>query len=269
MRVGGSCSRLDGAGTNNDPATGLYNFSGDERITKAGTAWPSDEDVVGVSFAVIGQGTGSPGADGDDGPSPVFSVHSNGSRRVLQLEGYSDPTTPTTVSDAPSTPTYVGVSGFTTTLADAVDLRGPGLQRGEVWATITIPAIAAPSSEWLNISTVTKEADAPAQLTVHSGTQRNIRISPNWDPPSGMYGWHIVPFIDSTEYPGRCFVPLGSFTNCFPNFNNTSTPSTFYGCRVQLSWGQTNMEQRFDFGRFGAGVGTPSDATLRIYPAVN
>ena len=68
--------------------------------------------------------TGPVGAEGEDGAvgaSARFSIHTDGDRRVLQLEGYVDADD---VFTAESTDTYVAADGFTTTLADAVDIRG-------------------------------------------------------------------------------------------------------------------------------------------------
>ena len=68
-----------------------------------------------------GTGGGTDGDDGEDGDTPRFSVHTDGDRRVIQLEGYFDSGGTFT---AQGTATYVSASGYTTTLADAVDVRG-------------------------------------------------------------------------------------------------------------------------------------------------
>ena len=67
------------------------------------------------------------GVDGAEGGTPRFSVHTNGERRVLQLEGY----TVGSVFTAQVSATYVGASGYVTNVAQAVDIRGPTAQDGD------------------------------------------------------------------------------------------------------------------------------------------
>jgi len=63
---------------------------------------------------------GTNGTDGNDGWSPVFAVASDGARRVLQVSDWvgGEGTKPTTGQ-------YVGSTGLTSTIGDAVDVRGP------------------------------------------------------------------------------------------------------------------------------------------------
>ena len=65
------------------------------------------------------------GRDGDDGWSPSFAIVSDGERRVLQVEDWAGGE-----GAKPTTGQYVGPTGFTGTLADAVDVRGPGADDG-------------------------------------------------------------------------------------------------------------------------------------------
>ena len=82
-------------------------------------------DSGGVPFNVNANWslTFSPfGVKGEDGRTPRFSVYTDGDRRVLQLEGYTDSDGTFT---AQATATYVGASGYTTNVAQAVNIRGP------------------------------------------------------------------------------------------------------------------------------------------------
>ena len=81
--------------------------------TDGQTALTGDTDLVAMTV--------SDGTDGDDGDTPRFSVHNDGSRRVLQLEGYVDSGGTFT---AQGTATYVGSNGFVTNVSNAVNIRG-------------------------------------------------------------------------------------------------------------------------------------------------
>lgn len=66
----------------------------------------------------------------DDGWSPVYAVVSDGARRVLQITSWVGGT-----GTAPASPRYVGASGLTTVLADAIDIRGTAGATGPTGAT--------------------------------------------------------------------------------------------------------------------------------------
>ena len=63
---------------------------------------------------------GSSGADGANGWSPLFIAISDGERRVLQLQSWTGGSGSTPGSEG----YYLGASGFTSSLYEAVDLRG-------------------------------------------------------------------------------------------------------------------------------------------------
>ena len=64
---------------------------------------------------------GSYGADGSNGWTPVFAIISDGERRVLQLQNWTGGSGSTPGNEG----YYVGASGLTPYLYDAVDVRGP------------------------------------------------------------------------------------------------------------------------------------------------
>jgi len=68
---------------------------------------------------------GADGASGNDGWSPVFSVVNDGTRRVLRLTDWIGGSG----AKPGSTGLYVSTTGLTSTIGDAVDIRGPqGIQ---------------------------------------------------------------------------------------------------------------------------------------------
>lgn len=66
---------------------------------------------------------GAQGIQGFAGWTPVFSVVARGSDQVLQVINWTNPNPSAT--NKPNFPVYVGSSGFTTVLADAVNIKGP------------------------------------------------------------------------------------------------------------------------------------------------
>lgn len=62
---------------------------------------------------------GPAGSDGDDGWSPVFSIVTDGERRVQQVTSWTGGT-----GTPPASGVYVGPTGFVAAIADAVDIRG-------------------------------------------------------------------------------------------------------------------------------------------------
>lgn len=71
-----------------------------------------DEDVICIPLSVLG-------TDGDDGWTPILAVISDGARRVQQVVDWTGGT-----GEKPPTGQYVGIGGFVSDIADAVDIRG-------------------------------------------------------------------------------------------------------------------------------------------------
>ncbi len=63
---------------------------------------------------------GAAGSDGVDGWAPVLAVVADGARRVLQVNDWIGGS-----GTKPATGGYVGATGLTPTIGDAVDIRGP------------------------------------------------------------------------------------------------------------------------------------------------
>ena len=68
---------------------------------------------------------GTDGTDGDDGWSPVFTIVSDGARRVLQVTSWTGAT-----GTPPASGQYVGTAGLVADIGDAVDIRGPQGEQG-------------------------------------------------------------------------------------------------------------------------------------------
>lgn len=75
------------------------------------------EDWINVTPVVTGDGSGE---SGDDGWTPIFSVVSDDTRRVLQVTDWTGGG-----GTKPATGQYVGAAGLVAAVADAVDIRGP------------------------------------------------------------------------------------------------------------------------------------------------
>jgi|GEM_PF-5502762 len=91
---------------------------------------PATGQYVGAAglVATIGDAVDVRGPEGDKGDpgekawSPQFAIASDGSRRVLQVSGWTGGE-----GDAPATGQYVGADGYKVDIADAIDVRGlPG-----------------------------------------------------------------------------------------------------------------------------------------------
>ena len=126
-----------------DVTTGLtwFDTDGTTALTRAeagdiaeynGTDWVKKLNIRGIPGIQGIQGPpgadstvpGDAGDDGNDGWSPVFSVVSDGERRVLQVSDWVGGT-----GTKPTIDQYVGISGLVDNIADGVDIRGHrGLQ---------------------------------------------------------------------------------------------------------------------------------------------
>ena len=144
--------------------------------------------------------------------------------------------------------------------------------RGDEWARVNLPSGSTFSNIVLGITSApTIQSDAPSQMSGHTGSGNNIRITPNWYPPFEMIGWWFIPVISApteSTLPARVFYPLNNYSPVFINFNSTASPSTFFGCMAQWKWDEDNDYQGLTFSRFNANVGLPSNAQVRIRPAL-
>lgn len=68
----------------------------------------------------------------DLGWSPIFAVVNDGSRKVLQVTGWTGGT-----GTAPATGLYVGATGFVSLIANGVDISGPAATWGGITGTLS------------------------------------------------------------------------------------------------------------------------------------
>lgn len=145
-----------------------------------------------------------------------------------------------------------------------------GGHAGNEWTRLILPTGASFGNQLLNLTTApTKQTDAPSELSVHSGSGANVRISLDWEPPDEMAGWVFQPYVSTTKYPGRIVLPLGLWTPLLRapvHFNNTANPNPFRGCAVAWSLDDENEYYRLDVYRMNSSVGLPANAVIRVYP---
>jgi hypothetical protein len=117
-------------GTGTKPATGLYVGASGLTATLADAI-----DIRGATGSTGSTGSaGAAGSNGTNGWSPTLAIITDGARRVLQVSDWTGGT-----GSKPTTGLYVGASGLTATLADAIDIRGVTGATGA----------AGDSTEWL------------------------------------------------------------------------------------------------------------------------
>lgn len=94
--------------------------------------------------------TGVAGADGSDGWSPILAVISDGERRVLQLTDWTGGE-----GTEPASGTYLGASGLTAVIGDAVNIRGAtgtsGAGTGDLLAANNLSDIGSATTARTNL----------------------------------------------------------------------------------------------------------------------
>lgn len=86
-------------------------------------------DLANEKWVLLGSLPAStvPGPQGDKGWSPVFSIVTDGTRRVLRVVGWQGGE-----GTEPASGQYVGASGLVAVVGDAVDIRGPQGAAGDM-----------------------------------------------------------------------------------------------------------------------------------------
>jgi hypothetical protein len=121
----GSAGTNGSDGMNGADATPItsINFDGSNLTLQTSTG-----QTFGPFYVRGSDGTnGNDGANGINGWSPIFAIVQDGERRVLQLQSWSGGTGSTPGSEG----YYIGPSGLTPYVYEAVDLRGPQGPAGE------------------------------------------------------------------------------------------------------------------------------------------
>lgn len=103
-------------------ATGLTGAKGDKG-DKGDKGGKGDTGLAGATGA-----TGATGSQGFSGWSPVLSIVARGSDQVLQVVNWTNPNPSAT--NKPSFPVYISSTGFTTNIADAVNIKGANGNNG-------------------------------------------------------------------------------------------------------------------------------------------
>ncbi len=146
---------------------------------------------VDAAVAAAGGEDGAAGDDGNDGWSPILAVVENGTARVLQVIDWTGGTT-----SKPTTGQYVGASGLTSTIGDAVNIRGAtgaaGAGSGDMVAANNLGDVDSPETSRTNLG-VEIGADVQAwdqaldDISALAVTDSNIIVSngTNWVAESG------------------------------------------------------------------------------------
>lgn len=182
------------------------------------------------------------------------------------------------VQDAQPTAPAVGLGWLRPMTSDlriwtgaTFDPLGTAGSLGPEWVRIRLPEMAHfPNRLALNLTLLpTQQAAAPAQLSVHAGTGRNVRITPDWVPAAQQIGWWLVPYIGDVAMPQRVFYPLNTFQPVFIVFVNAANPPTFYGCMARFGWAESDDGSLgLSVFRYNRSVGLPANASIALHPAL-
>ncbi len=149
---------------------------------------------------------GSYGADGSNGWTPVFAIISDGERRVLQLQNWTGGSGSTPGNEG----YYLGASGLTPYLYDAVDVRGPRGSDGQPGTPGTNGVDATPittinfDGSNLVIQTSTGQSFGPYYVRGNDGAQgpQGDSGGPQGPPgPQGDIGPQGPPGSDGAQGP--------------------------------------------------------------------
>lgn len=190
-----------------DPSFFYLRTDVDPWVIYAKLSAASGDWSAGVSMRGTDGSDGNPGVDGTDGIdgwTPVFSVVTDGSRRVLQVSDWVGGT-----GTKPTTGQYASASGLTSTIASAVDVRGSagadstvaGPQGDKGWAPL-LSVVSDGARRVLQVSDwtggqgtkpATGDYVGPAGLTSTLASAIDIRGPTGADStvagPQGYAGW--------------------------------------------------------------------------------
>jgi hypothetical protein len=150
-------------------------------------------------------GSGTPGADGDDGWAPILSVVTDGARRVLQIVDWTGGTgtKPSVVNQ------FIGASGIVSTAAAAVDIRGAagpaGSGAGDMLKSENLSGLPdyAAARTALGLGNVNNTSDAAKPISTATQTALDLKAplaSPAFTgTPTGITKAHVgLSNVDNT-----------------------------------------------------------------------
>ena len=192
-----------------------------------------DEDLVyrftGTVWEVFGGQDGDPGPTGPaghNGWSPKFALELDGERRVLKVVDWVGGE-----GTKPNVNVYVGTTGFVTTIADAVDLRGPqgadGVGSSTTWETLSgKPDI---------IASGTTEEDARQSIGVGTGDIFRL-TNPNDAAWIDVYGDRIALSVTPNPLSGQIRLQDGnSGGQIAVDYANVAGSVAWSGVREQVA----------------------------------
>lgn len=120
--------------------------------------------------------SGAAGTNGNDGWSPVFSVVTDTTRRVLQVSDWQGGQ-----GTKPATGLYVGATGLTATLATAVDIRGSagaaGAGSGDVISTNNLSDLTSAATARTNLGLLSASTHAATDFPLVSNNGSEFTAS--------------------------------------------------------------------------------------------
>lgn len=137
-------------------------------------------------------GKGDIGDKGDKGWSPVFAIIVDGARRVLQVTDWGGGE-----GTKPATGGYVGATGLTPTIGDAIDIRGPA-------GTATIP-----DGDKGDITT----SDDGDTWLIKAGAVKNTHVAPDAAIAATKVGFTPAAGVSATDVQGAIEELGGSRTS--------------------------------------------------------
>lgn len=155
-------------GTGTKPATGSY--VGASGLTGV---LASAVDIRGAAGAAGSNGSnGSAGTSGTNGWAPVLAVVTDSARRVLQVSDWAGGT-----GSKPATGSYVGATGLTAVLVDAIDIRGSAGANGSAGSAGTNGADGVSGPGLFAYTVAGVVAVATGTTRIYNDTGRTLTIS--------------------------------------------------------------------------------------------
>ena len=197
-----------------------------------------DKGDTGATGATGAQGAaGAKGEQGFDGWTPVLSIVSRGnSDQVLQVVNWTNPNPLAT--NKPTFPLYIGVTGFTSNIADAVNIKGSqGLQGLQGIQGANGLNGANGTNGWSPVITLREDTSTNLVYFYLSSWVGGTGVSPTTIGYISQDGITPEPVVGSD---------IGSLPLTFPFSNITDKPTTLSGYGITDAYNKTETDAALD-----------------------